>query len=147
MTFVKFKNSYPERTLNRMLNPLFSDVFNELFHSEGGRAHALPAVNISENTEAFIVELAAPGLTKEDFKINLEKDILSISTEKKVEKTEQDVQYTRKEFGFHSFKRSFTLPENADKTSISAEYKEGVLILTVAKLKELKEDIKEIQVR
>lgn len=149
MTLVKFKNgNYTDRMFNKMLSPMFSDVFNDFFNQGiNGINHRLPAVNISESAEAFKIELAAPGLSKDDFKINLEKDVISISTEKKQEAKEENSQYTRKEFSYHSFKRSFTLPENANKEEIRAEYKDGVLHISIAKVKATQELVKEISVQ
>ncbi len=149
MTLVKFKNgNYSDKMFYKMLNPMFSDVFNDFFNQGiNGINHRLPAVNISENADAFKIELAAPGISKEDFKINLEKDVISISTEKKQETKEENTQYTRKEFSYHSFKRSFTLPENANKEDIKAEYKDGVLHIAIPKIKATQELVKEISVQ
>lgn len=137
MTLVKFKP----------LSPMFSDVLNDFFNQGiNESSHKLPAVNILEDAESFIIELAAPGVNKEDFKINLEKDVLSISTEKKTESKEENKQYSRREFSYHSFKRSFTLPENVDKDKISAKYVDGILHLTIAKAKKVDEIIKAISI-
>lgn len=93
-----------------------------------------PAVNIVDNEGDFQIEVAAPGLNKEDFKIEIDHGILNISAEKEetVEKEEKD--FTRREFNYSSFHRSFSLPENVDKDSILAKYEDGVLKLTVKKL-------------
>ncbi len=93
-----------------------------------------PAVNIVDNEGDFQIEVAAPGLHKEDFKIEIDHGILNISAEKEetVEKEEKD--FTRREFNYSSFHRSFSLPENVDKDSIVAKYEDGVLKLTVKKL-------------
>ena len=93
-----------------------------------------PAVNIVDNEGDFMIEVAAPGLQKDDFKVEIDHGILSISAEKeeKVEMEEKD--FTRREFNYSSFHRSFALPENVDSESIMAKYEDGVLRLTLKKL-------------
>jgi HSP20 family protein len=95
----------------------------------------LPAVNIIEKDDKFLIELAAPGLRKEDFKINIENGILQIDSESQREVDEEKDNYTRKEFNYSSFSRSFTLPENASEENIAANYENGVLKLKLQKLK------------
>lgn len=95
----------------------------------------IPAVNIKELEKAFALELAVPGMKKEDFKIELDKDVLTVSAEVSDEsKAEQDAQYSRREFKYDSFKRVFTLPKAIDKDQINASYTDGVLNLTLPKL-------------
>jgi HSP20 family protein len=99
----------------------------------------VPAVNVREEADKFQVELAAPGLKKEDFKIEIHNNVLSISSEKKEEKTTNEKgSYTRKEFSYQSFTRSFTLPENVNTDNIEASYTEGVLVLNIPKKEESK---------
>ena len=95
-----------------------------------------PSVNIVEEADQHIIHLAAPGLTKEDFKIKIDKDHLIISSEK--EQTEAG-KFTRKEFNYSSFKRSFYLPKEVNKDGISAEYNNGILSVTLLKKEEAKE--------
>ena len=108
------------------------------------RKSSIPAVNIKESDEGFNLELAAPGLGKEDFKLELENDILTISAEKKVEKEiaeeneNKTEKYTRREFSFQSFKRTFTLPETVDISNINANYENGVLLVNLPKKEEAK---------
>jgi HSP20 family protein len=99
-----------------------------------------PAVNIKENDENFEISLAAPGKKKEDFKIDLHNDVLTISSEEKTnhEEEDSDGKYTRREFNYSSFKRSFTLPESVEDENISAAYNDGVLQITIPKKEELK---------
>lgn len=95
----------------------------------------MPAVNIKEQDEAFTLELAAPGLKKEDFKIELDKDVLTVSAEVSEDsKTEVDGKYNRREFKYASFMREFTLPKTIDKDQINATYTDGVLHVTLPKL-------------
>lgn len=93
----------------------------------------LPAVNILEEEKEFLIELAAPGMNKKDFHINVENGILTISVEKEIEKEEEKKNYTRKEYNFSQFTRSFSLPENVSDEKIKALYEDGILKLQVAK--------------
>ena len=93
----------------------------------------MPAVNVHETEKSYEVELAAPGLSKKDFKITAEEGILTVSSEKKEEKEQKEKDYTRKEFEYSSFSRSFTLPQNINEEDIKATYEEGILKLTIAK--------------
>jgi len=115
-----------------------SDWFSTNFSQTGT---TLPAVNIKENDGEYVVELAAPGMTKKDFHIELENDVLTINSEKKEEVREKDEEgnYYRKEFSYQSFQRSFRFPQdivNAEK--INASYKDGILRLTLPKVDEKK---------
>jgi HSP20 family protein len=98
----------------------------------------LPAVNIKENKNEFNIEFASPGFTKKDFKIDLDQDVLTISAEKEKEKTEESDAFTRKEFSYNSFSRSFTLPKTVNAEKIDAKYNDGILKLSIPK----KEDAK-----
>src|SRR5882762_5038099 len=132
MTLVKFANGQK----NHAVNPFFSDVFdsilNDSFLSDKLTSRA-PAVNIAETENEFHIELAVPGLKKEDFKISLDKNVLSVSAEKKAENVEEGKKYSKREYSYSTFVRSFTLPEVADQAKIGAEYTDGVLKLSVAK--------------
>jgi HSP20 family protein len=93
------------------------------------------------------LELVAPGFSKEDFKINLENDILTVSAEKKAEEKKENVKQVRSEYSFRSFKRSFTINEKIDATTIDAKYVNGVLILNLPKKAEVKASAKEIKIQ
>lgn len=148
MALVKFANG----NTNKVLKPAYNDVFESFFNADPflakGSLQRIPPVNISENENEFQIDLAVPGLKKEDFKINLEKDLLMISAEKKEEKTELDEprKYNRVEYNYSSFLRTFTLPESADHSKISAAYKEGILHVSVAKKEEAKIQSREISI-
>lgn len=95
---------------------------------------SLPSVNVKETDVAYELELAAPGLSKDDFKIDIDGKTLSVSAEKEVKKEQQEESYTRKEFSYSSFKRSFNLPERVIETNkITAKYTDGVLQLYIPK--------------
>ena len=145
MTLVKFANG----AQNKALNP-FTDVFENLFNDSfisDRLSTKVPAVNIAETENDFHIELAAPGLNKEDFKINLDKYVLSVSAEKKAENNQEGKRYNKREYSYSSFVRSFTLPETADQEKISAEYVDGILKITVAKKEEAKSLTREISIK
>ncbi|WP_118193324.1 Hsp20/alpha crystallin family protein [Albibacterium indicum] len=121
---------------NHSVDPWLNDVFDSFFNDNGLRRSFFsktPSVNISEKDNGFEVELATPGLKKEDFSISIEKDILTISAEKKEEKEVEDKKYSKREFNYTSFSRSFTLPENIDEESIDAKYENGILSISLTK--------------
>lgn len=97
------------------------------------RSEATPRVNIKETDKDFEIELAAPGMDKKDFQLSVENDRLVICAEKKNEQKEERDNYTRREFSYSSFTRSFNLPENVDENKISANYKDGILHLCIPK--------------
>lgn len=99
----------------------------------------LPAVNIKETKDDFQIEVAAPGMSKKDFKINLDNDQLSISSERKNEKSDEAEGYSRREFSYQSFQRTFTLPPQVvDGEKISAKYNDGILAIVIPKKEEVK---------
>ena len=120
---------------------MLDDIFRNdwLDHSKKSFSEfSLPAVNIKELEGTYKIELAVPGMEKNNFKIEVENDLLTVSSEleNKVENKEEN--YTRKEFHFQSFSRSFNLPKNIDGEGIAASYKDGILSITVPKLEEAK---------
>ena len=121
--------------LSETMPSVFDDFFkpwNEWF--EGGLlTHTLkvPAVNITEQKNEYLVSLAAPGLKKEDFKIDVDGNMLTISSEKEENKEEKDKKFTRKEYSYSSFSRSFTLPEEINQAKIEAKYEDGVLKISL----------------
>jgi HSP20 family protein len=99
----------------------------------------VPAVNVKETENEFQIELAAPGMDKKDFNINLENSTLTVSSEHKEEAREEDENFTRKEFSYQSFQRSFNIPENmVDGDKIDAKYKDGILHIKLPKLEHAK---------
>lgn len=98
----------------------------------------VPSVNISERKEDYLVSMAAPGLKKEDFKIAVEGNLLSICSEREESKKAEDERYTRKEYSYSFIERSFTLPEDVKKDKIDAKYKDGVLEVVLLKKEEAK---------
>ena len=100
---------------------------------------SLPKVNIKDTADAFLIEMAVPGFKKSDFNIDLDNEVLSISTETKEENEQKEDNYTRREFGYASFKRTFNLPETVDDEKINANYKEGILSILLPKKEEAKQ--------
>jgi HSP20 family protein len=135
MSLVKFSNQYPSLFDRFFENDLF-DWSNRNFSTTNT---TLPSVNIKESTEDFEVDVAAPGFGKNDFKIELNHDLLTVSSEKKVDnETKDGQQFTRREFSYQSFSRSFTLPNTADSEKIGAKYENGILRVTIPKKEEAK---------
>jgi HSP20 family protein len=97
------------------------------------RMQVVPAVNVKELDKEFEIEMAAPGLNKKDFKINIENGVMTIFTEKKEEKEEKEDNFTRREFNYSSFTRSFNLPENINPEKIDARYEDGILRILLTK--------------
>jgi len=113
------------------------DAFPRFFENETRRS--LPAVNIIEGKEDYKIEVAAPGLNKEDFKINLENNVLTVSSEKEEKQEVKDEKVMRKEFSYFSFSRSFTLPQTVHTDKIKATHKDGILQVTIPKRDEAKD--------
>lgn len=144
------RNMFPSFT-NRWFNdgnffsPRIWDFYNDFFDMDF--AMQVPSVNIMENEKDFKFMLAAPGLEKKDFKVAVDNNILTVSAEKKMETKEEKDNFTRKEFSFNSFSRSFQLPENCISDKIDAKYENGVLLLTLPKkVVNLSKEVREIKV-
>lgn len=130
----------PTKTVNTdVVNPFVNSVFDNLFNDSfvtDRLVTRVPAVNITETANAFAIDLAAPGLAKSDFKINVDKNIISISVDKVEEKESEDKVYSKKEYSYSSFSRSFTLPETVDYSNIDASYVDGILTVKIGKKEE-----------
>ncbi len=147
MALVKFNNTKNSASNYSAFNDLFDSLLKDSYVNDRALSR-VPAVNIAEADHAFEIELAAPGLKKEDFKLNLEKNVLTISAEKKAETSEKDEKkiMARKEFSYSTFSRSFTLPEIADVNNITATYENGLLNVVIAKKEEAKAMSREISI-
>ena len=129
--------------IKRNNNVIFPSIIDEMFKPDwlGGVQNFganVPAVNIKETDTVFRIELAAPGKKKEDFNVEVDHNVLTISSEERSETNEKDNEgkYTRKEFSYNSFRRSFTLPETVNLDTINASYEDGVLHVTLPKKEE-----------
>ena len=136
MSLVKFKNRRP--WFPTEFSNFFGDddFFNDRFWNRYVQNE--PMINVKETEGEYQVELAAPGLEKEDFEISIDDGYLIIKAEKTVEKEEKDENYTRREFSYNTFRRSLMLPEDVKEEEIKASYENGVLKFNLSK-KELKE--------
>lgn len=125
---------------NSLLNEFFNQERNDLALTNYSETNTtLPSINIKESENGFDVEMAAPGMDKEDFKLEVDKGILAISSEKKIEPTQEECdRYTRREFSYQSFYRSFSLPNSVDTDKIEAKYEKGILTVSIPKKEEAK---------
>lgn len=135
--------------LSDNLYPSFPSLMNRFFEGDlmdwsnsnfAGTNSTLPAVNIMENSDEFLIDVAAPGMKKEQIKVDYENGRLTISSEMKEEKKEKSKgKYTRREFSYMSFQRSFSIPENlVDGDKIKATYNEGILHINLPKREEIR---------
>lgn len=144
MSLIKFKQHAP---VGNNLDNFFNDFFEGEFNPRKmTRTASLPAANVKENDKSFHIELAAPGMKKEDFKIELNVDLLTIKAEKSEDKEEKNERFTKREFNFTSFERSFRLPENIDFENIMARYESGILALEVPKAEIEEEKVRQIAI-
>lgn len=135
-------------------NNFFDDFFTkELFDfNNAGFAQSgitQPSVNVKDMDEGFEIQVAAPGMKKEDFTVNLERNVLTISSEKQTqnEEKDEDGNFSRREFNYSSFRRSFTLPEAVEHENIEAAYEDGLLKITVPKKEKSTQMLKTIEVK
>lgn len=152
MTLVKFNHKPLQGSFNNFVDDLFAE-FPVLYKNGFDQQwkNSVP-VNIKETDKNYSIEVVAPGFEKTDFKISLEKQLLTISAEKKTEVKENtdnnpSEKQIRKEYSYRSFKRSFTLDEKTDGTNIDAKYVNGVLTLNLPKKEEVKPSVKEINIQ
>ena len=145
MTLVRYQNQLPsffERFFNNELESWNRDNFSNTNTT-------LPSVNIKENTDAFEVEVAVPGFEKSDFNIELNNDVLTISSEKQTNnEVKEGERIIKQEFSYQFFTRSFTLPELVKEDEISAKYEKGILSITIPKKEEAKpKPVKQIEIK
>lgn len=115
---------------------LIDDFINQDWNLKAPSSTTLPAVNIKDLEAQFEIELAVPGMKKSDFEIEVEDGLLSISSSMEEEQVTEKGKFTRREFSYNSFKRTFTIPDSVDPTNIEAQYSDGVLQLRLPKRKE-----------
>lgn len=129
--------SFP--TWSSWIDDIFNRDMPSVFSSNYNTGITLPKVNIKETADAYAVEMAVPGMKKSDFQIDLDNNTLCISSATETENTEEDSSYTRREYGYSSFKRTFSLPETVDEEKISAKYNDGILSVYLPKKEEAKQ--------
>ena len=127
--------------LIRKQTPFFPSLIDDFINTDWNLkaptfSGTVPSVNIKEFDSQFEIELAVPGMKKDDFEIEVEDGVLSISSTQEEEQFNEKGKYTRREFSYSSFRRSFTLPDSVNPTKIDATYKEGVLLVFLPKQKE-----------
>ena len=148
MTLVQYKNLKPA---NKSFNNLVDDFFNGwpsiLREDAGLNINQTVPVNIKETENGYLLELVAPSMQKEDFRINLDNNLLTVSVEKKAETVNNSEKSISREYKFNSFKRSFTIDEKIDAENINATYLNGVLTLNLSKKAEVKTSAKEISIQ
>lgn len=121
-----------------LVDAFFGDDFLSNFF-DNTNIGTVPAVNIIESKDDFAIEVAAPGLEKKDFNVDVHNNVLTISSQKEFKDEQRDEKVMRREFSYTAFKRSFSLPDGADSDKIKASYKDGILTVTIAKKEEAKE--------
>jgi HSP20 family protein len=152
-TLVKRDSSIFPTMENKLINNFFDDFITKDLFDWTDRNFAalgsnLPSVNLKETDTKIEVELAAPGMKREDFKVEIDHNVLMISSEKEEEKEEKKENYIRKEFNYQAFSRSFSLPETIDENKIEANYKEGILHVVIAKREgAMKKTVKTIPIK
>lgn len=147
MTNVKFNSRPFEGTLNSLVDNLFTELpvlFRQNF-DESMTKGSVP-VNVKETANGYEMEFVAPGFAKEDFKVSVDRNLLTVSAERKEENTQEQKKQIRKEYSYRSFKRTFTLDEKIDATNISASHINGVLILNLPMKTEVKASATEIKI-
>ena len=145
MSLIKF-NGNSSNSLSTGFNDIFESIFKDTFYSDRMMSR-VPAVNVYETEDHYEIEMAAPGLNKEDFNIKLDKNLLTVSVEQQNQEVKENKQYNRREFSYSSFVRSFALPESADDAQIEAKYNEGVLRILVVKKEEAKQLPRKIEIK
>lgn len=126
----------------KTFRPFFPSLFDDDFFTvNNSRPNSMPAVNIREDENNYFLELAVPGMDKKNLKIDINEDVLTISSESQNENEESKDGYTRKEFSYSSFVRSFYIPENVNRDQIQANYKEGILTVSFPKHEEDKKKL------
>jgi HSP20 family protein len=147
MTHVKFNRRPFEKTFNSLVDDFFTEL-PVLYKSDVNQQwKGFAPVNIKENEKVYHIEVVAPGFEKQDFKVNVDQNILTVSAEKKNEVKEDQQKEIRREYNYRSFKRSFTLDEKIDAAGIEAKYVNGVLTLNLPKKEEVKASAQEITIQ
>lgn len=129
--------------LRRSSRPFYMPNFfdDDFFPVLNSRTSSMPAVNIKEDEKNYFLDLAIPGMDKKDLNISINEDVLTISSELKNETSEERDGYKKKEFNYSSFCRSFYIPDNVNRDKIEANYKDGVLTVSLPKMEEEKKNL------
>ncbi|MCU7551460.1 Hsp20/alpha crystallin family protein [Chitinophagaceae bacterium LB-8] len=147
MTLVRTFNRPQQKSFNNLIDDFFYGIPSLLQENTVKNFRPFVPVNITESETGYQLEVIAPGFNKEEFKIDLDKNLLTISAERKAEEGKDNVKNIRKEYEFKTFKRTFTVNENIDTQKIGANFKNGVLTVELPKKVEVKEPVKQITVQ
>jgi len=142
MTLVKFNRKPFDIGFNNFMDDFFADF---PVYTKNGQKQV--PVNVREDEKAYLLDIAAPGFDKSDFKISVDQNLLTIEAERKNEVKEENEKVIRREFSYQSFKRSFTLDEKIDGENIDAKYVNGILTLNLPKKAEVKPSVKQISIQ
>ncbi len=121
------------------IDGMFKNDFPSILVTNFNTGMTLPKVNVRETADAYFVDMVVPGMKKSDFTLDLDNQVLSISSENNEESLSSQENYTRREFGYASFKRTFTLPDSIEESNIKASYKDGILSVHLPKKEEAKQ--------
>lgn len=146
MTLVKFNQRPMERRMNSLIDDLFNAFPSKFLNDDLNLPQYTAPVNIRETEKAYLLEVVAPGLDKQDFKVNVDNNILTISGEKKATAQQENERQVRKEFSYKSFARTFTMDDTINADAIVAKYENGVLHVELPKKEEAKIQPKEISI-
>jgi HSP20 family protein len=148
MTLIKFQNPKANRFFETdTMFSGFGSAFDNLLKMDYNYPETMQPVNVTENEKEYQIEYLVPGFKKEEIKVALEQNVLTVKAEKKTESTDEQKRYTRKEFSFSTFKRSFTLPENIDAEQMLAKHEHGILSIKIPKkVEQKKSTLKEIEI-
>ncbi len=131
----KLSNGNVRPRFSNWVESLLSPEFNTFWDDVPSRLK-VPATNIREKDDEFVIEVASPGMKKSDFEVNVDNGVLSIGYEVEEKYEKEEERYTHREFGYNSFKRSFTLPDSVDGDKVSAKYHDGILFVSLPKKEE-----------
>ncbi len=137
MNLVKFKPTQNHKLLMGNINP-FNQFMSDFFSDSGFSNNSVPAVNLIDSGDEFVIELAAPGYKKEDFDIKIENQELTISGKKENQESKEEMYYINSEFNYSDFTRKFRIGKNIDPEKIEANYENGILLVKLAKKEEAK---------
>jgi HSP20 family protein len=148
MTLIKFQKPRAKKFFESdAMFPGFGNAFDNFLKMDYNYGESVPSVNVTENEKEYHMEYLVPGFKKDEIKVALEQNVLTVKAEKKTETTEEQKRYTRKEFSFSSFKRSFTMPDNIDADKMVARHEHGILNIVIPKkMEEKKNALKEIEI-
>lgn len=134
MTLTNWKGITPQHVLHRNIDDFLSDKYREMINWGKMRDDdiSVPAANVKEEDKTYFLEIAAPGYKKEDFNITVDDNVLTVRTERKVKKKDDDRdKYMHREFHYNGFTRSFTLPEYVEEEYITAKFEDGILKIDI----------------